>query len=77
MTFNVSTSTIRTLKPGDDHYTIHEGVVTTQRAGFTISANCPDRYADIILECYKNKWLVPQAHFTERELVLLGLSKNE
>jgi hypothetical protein len=67
MTFLTKKSKLRTVKPGDPLFTINDGLVIANRAGFDISQNCPNEYRMIILECMNNGWLKPVAHMTAEE----------
>ena len=73
MTFKIHQSKIRTIKPGDKHFHMVDGMVTVQRAGFEISQRCPENYRDLISECINQGWLKPVAHVHERELLFMGL----
>jgi len=70
-------SQTRTIKPGDKNFTITDGFMIADRAGFEISSNTPYEYKLIIYECLKNKWLRPVANVTERELLFMGLTNNQ
>lgn len=67
---------LRTIKPGDPCFTIQDGIVVAQRAGFEINKNCPQKYQQIIAACIDQGWLKPVATMTERELLFLGLSQE-
>jgi len=77
VTFKIKQSQLRTIKPGDPRFHINDGFVTTPRAGFEISKKCPEEYRRILTECWRNGWLMPVAHMTERELLFMGLTKDE
>jgi hypothetical protein len=47
------------------------------RAGFEINQGCPKEYKMIINECILHGWLKPVANVTERELLFMGLTKND
>jgi hypothetical protein len=70
-------SQIRTIKQGDKNFTITDGFMMADRAGFEISSSMPYEYKLIIYECLKNKWLKPIASITERELIFMGLTNNQ
>lgn len=70
------TVTIKTIKPGDNLFNIHNGFITSGRASLEIDPKCPPQYANIIAQCYNNGWIKPVAHCTEKEYVLLGLNNN-
>lgn len=61
-------STLRTLKPGDSHFGIIDGMVMAQRAGFEIDLECPKYYKMIIVESINKGWLRPIATVREHEL---------
>lgn len=69
---NISTahSRIKTVKQGDPLFTINDGLVIANRAGFNISQVCPKEYRMIILECISNGWLEPVAHITAEEQLI-------
>jgi len=77
MTFISKRSTIRSLKPGDRNFRISDGLITAPRAGFEISQRCPENYRDILQECIGHGWIKPVAYITERELLFMGLSKDD
>ena len=74
--FKTFVSTIKTIKPGDRMFKIHNGFMMSDRASIEIDPRCPARYADIIAECYNRGWIKPVAHVTEKEYTLLGLSNE-
>jgi hypothetical protein len=75
MTIETSRSNIRAVKTSDSLFTIHDGFVIANRAGFEISSSCPYSYRQIIQECINNGWLKPVAFMHEREVVLNGLTQ--
>lgn len=68
------TKTIKTIRPGDKMFYIHNGFMTSDRASLEITQQCPQQYVNIIAQCYENGWIKPVAHVTEQEYVLLGLN---
>lgn len=76
MTFNTHRSQIRTIRPNDPRFHISDGIVTAARAGFEISIDCPNTYAEVIKESVRQGWLKPVAAVTERELIFIGLSDD-
>ena len=74
-TFTTEKRTTRTLRPGDPHFQIPGKITMTDRASIEITTKCPQRYAEIIVECYNRGWIKPVANVTERELLFMGLSK--
>ena len=75
MTFTVHKSSVKTLKTSHPEFYISDGFVTSPRAGFEISVNCPREYKLILAECINNRWITPVANITEREALFMGLSK--
>lgn len=73
-TYSPVTDPLKSIRPGDKMYKIHNGFMTCDRASIEISPKCPSHYANIIAQCYQNGWIKPVAHVTEKEYVLLGLS---
>ena len=69
-------SRIRTIKQGDPNFIIHGGFTLTPRAGFEINPDCPQEYRMIISTCLNNGWIKPVAHVAERELLFMGLTKE-
>jgi hypothetical protein len=76
MTYTIRPSTIHTIRPGDQHFQIHDGLTIASRAGFEISRRCPENYQDLIQECIRHGWLKPVAYITEREMIFLGLTND-
>jgi hypothetical protein len=70
MTFFVKKSKIRTIKQGDPLFTINDGLVVANRAGFEISNECPKEYRLIISTCISNGWLKPVAAMTAEEQLM-------
>ena len=75
MTYTTYKSQVRSIKPGDPNFYIHDKFTSTPRAGFEISQRCPENYISLIQECISHGWLKPVAHVTERELLFMGLTK--
>jgi hypothetical protein len=67
MSFVVRQSNIRAVKPGDPLFTLNDGLLRANRAGFEISQHCPREYRLIISECINNGWLKPVAYITADE----------
>jgi hypothetical protein len=74
MTFTTHRSTIQTLKPGDRHFQIRDGLTVASRAGFEISSDCPYNHLQIIQTCIEKGWIKPVANISEREMVFIGLT---
>ena len=77
MNFKITKTNLKTIRPEDSNFVIRDGFVTAPRAGFEINQSCPKQYKMIILDCLNNGWLKPVATVTERELLFMGLSKNQ
>jgi hypothetical protein len=75
MNITANRSLIKTFKPGDPGFTIVDGFVTSPRAGFEISNNCPAEYKSIFITAINAGWLKPVAHMHEREVLISGLSQ--
>jgi len=73
--FSVAKTKIKTIRPDDPDFTIVDGFMMADRAGFEISNNMPYEYKLIIYECLKNKWLKPIAHQPIHEHFMEGLTK--
>lgn len=69
-------SQIRTIKPGNPNFVIHDGLMISPRAGLEINKDCPREYRQIIAVCIDQGWLKSVAHVTERELLFMGLTNN-
>lgn len=75
MTYTIHQSQIRTLKPGDKNFTITNGLIQANRAGFEISMDCPYNHLQILQTCIDRGWIKPVANVTEREFIFMGLTK--
>lgn len=60
-------SKIRTVRQGDPLFTISDGFITAQRAGFEINQKCPAEYRQIIMTCIDLGWLKPVACMIQEE----------
>lgn len=77
MTYNNTyTGTIRTIRSGDRHFQISNGLVTASRAGLEISSDCPYNHLQILQTCIDRGWVKSVAYVTERELMLIGLANE-
>lgn len=76
MSFNVKTSSIRTIRPGDVGWEIRNDFVVAPRAGFEVSDKCPREYRMIIQECINYGWIKPVANATEQELLMFTLGSQ-
>lgn len=63
-----SSSDLKTLRPGDPHFNMVDGMILGQRAGFEIDPACPKYYKAVIVEAINNGWLRPIATVREHEL---------
>jgi hypothetical protein len=75
MSITVKGRMVRTFRPGDPGFTIKDGFITTPRAGFEISNNCPAEYKSIFITAINAGWLKPVAHMHEREVLISGLAQ--
>jgi hypothetical protein len=75
MTYTVARTNVKSIRPGEPHFTISNGLVVTSRASFEISNSCPSEYKSILLQAINAGWIKPVAHVTERELIFMGLTK--
>ena len=76
MTYSIHKSQIKSIRPNDPRFIINDGLMTSPRAGFLISPGCPVEYKLVIQDCINRGWLQPVAHVTERELVFMGLNRD-
>lgn len=68
MVVKTRVSCFRTLRKGDAGFSMQDGPVFANRAGFEISQSCPREYRLIIQECINNEWLKPVAVMKDKEL---------
>lgn len=74
--FTVSSGTdIKTIRPGDSHFRINNGLMIAERAGFEISAACPYNHLQILQTCIDRGWIKPVAYATAEEYMIMQLSK--
>jgi len=69
MNINSHQSNLKTLKKGDPDFTLVDGPMIADRAGFEITDNCPREYMRIIQHCYQKGWLKPVATVYEHEMM--------
>lgn len=74
MKINSHRSQLHTIRSGDPRFHIKDQYITSPRAGFEISQQCPKEYRMVLTECIDRGWLKPVAHLTERELLFIGLT---
>jgi hypothetical protein len=67
VTYSASNDKIKQVKQGDPLFLIKQGMYFVPRAGLEIDSKCPQRYRDIINECYNNGWLKPVAYMRDDE----------
>jgi hypothetical protein len=70
MKIKIQQSKIRTVRQGDPKFTLIDGVVTCPRAGFEISASCPEGYKSVIMQALEYGYLKPVAHVYGKELTM-------
>jgi hypothetical protein len=75
MSITVKGRKVRTFRPGDPGFIINDGFITTPRAGFEISNNCPAEYKSIFITAINAGWLKPVAYMHEREVLISGLAQ--
>lgn len=75
MNITVKQSKIKTIKPSDPLFIIHDGLTVSHRATIEISSRCPENYKDLLLECMSHGWIKPVAYMHEREVILNGLTR--
>jgi hypothetical protein len=68
-------SQIHSIKQGDRHFMIEDGLMMAQRAGIEISDDCPSAWKEVIVKAYNNGYVKPFANITEREMLFLGMTK--
>lgn len=76
MFISVNTSNIKTLKPGDDGFLIHDNIAVAPRAAFEISKDCPYEYRLLLQQCIDEKWISPIANVTNEEYTWNTLKGN-
>lgn len=62
------TSNLKTIRPSDPFFSITDGIIVADRAGFKIDDQCPKYYKSIIVECINRGWLEPIATVYKHEL---------
>ena len=71
------TRPIKTIRPGDKMFKIHNGFMACDRASLEIAPTCPSNIANTIAIAHSKGWLKPVAHVTEKEYVLMGLANGD
>lgn len=67
--YKTKKSNIKTIKLGEDRFTISDGMITVPRAGFSFHPSCPIDYKKIVLKCLEYGWLIPVAHMLDSEVM--------
>ena len=70
VSYTTNKSFIKTFRPGDPEFTIIDGFMTSPRAGFEISNNCPAEYKSIFITAVNAGWIKPVAHVYGKELTM-------
>jgi hypothetical protein len=73
MKISTRTTNIRTIRPGDAKFMLTDGFVTSPRAGFEISDDCPYNHLQILQTCIDRGWIKPVAHVYGKELTMDAL----
>jgi len=68
MTFTETKKRVEVIRPGDEHFTIIDGIKIIPRASFEIGKGCPEYFKTIISKAYTEGWLIPIAHVKSKEL---------
>jgi len=58
---------IKSIKQGDSNFYITDGMMTSGRAGYILSLDCPPEYIRIIDHAWQQGWLTPVAYMLESE----------
>jgi len=74
MNITVTRSNVKTIRPGDPHFRITNGLVVASRAGFELSNSCPREYKSIMLQAMNAGWIKPIACVTDEEYMVMQLS---
>jgi hypothetical protein len=76
MKIKITQSKIRTIRKGDPKFTLNDGAVVCPRAGFEISASCPEGYKIVIMQALEYGYLKPVAHVYGKELTIDAMRDN-
>jgi hypothetical protein len=63
----VNSNKIKRVDQTDPLFRIKQGLNLFPRASIEIDNKCPQRYKDVIIECYNKGWLKPVAHMRDDE----------
>jgi len=74
MNITTTRSNVKTLRPGDPHFIITNGLSVAGRAGFELSNSCPKEYKSILLQAVNAGWIKPFACVTDEEYMVMQLS---
>lgn len=69
MTFKMYSSRIRTIRQDDKDFRMQDGILTSPRAGFEISVNCPSDYKSMLSYCIDMGYIKPVAYMKDSELM--------
>jgi len=75
MKLTAKTSNIKTVRYGDPEFTIQDGFMLCNRAGFEIDQKCPKEYRQIIQTCIEYGWIKPVAYMTQQEYFMEKLAE--
>ena len=67
---------IKDIKPGDKMFKFSTGFMSCDRASIYIDPKCPNHIAVLVAQAYEAGYIKPVAHMTEKEYMLIGLSKE-
>lgn len=76
MNLSISQTKLKTLRPGDPGFSIHDKFYVANRAGVDISINCPAEYRKIINNCLMQGWLTPVATMHDYEYTIDKLKET-
>ena len=68
MTFTTKEKKFKSIRPGEEHFTMFDGIKVVPRASFEIGKGCPEYFKTIIAKAYNEGWLIPVAHVKTKEL---------
>jgi len=76
-TFKFHNTNIVDVHRGDPMFVLSDGIAIADRASIQISENCPDRYRNIIQDCFERGWIEPLARMYDHEATFDTLKNNE
>jgi hypothetical protein len=68
LTFTTTKEEFKSIRPGDEHFTMFDGIKVVPRASFEIGKGCPEYFKTIIAKAYTEGWLIPIANVKSKEL---------